>query len=213
MHFECIVRRQIHWEDLEHLQQDLIRKVHEDPSLFFLLISEPLSTFTFGRNASSEDLIWSKTELDEKAVQCASVSRGGKWTYHGPGQIVIYPIVQLGSIGFGSKEARRFVETFRQSIKQCFESWKLPILSGDNPFGIFLNDKKLVSFGLSFESGISSHGAAVYFSPQEDFFSGIRPCGQSDAEFTSLKEHLSDLNWHSAATSLTNSIKKGFKIS
>ncbi|NBT58569.1 hypothetical protein EBT16_07275 [bacterium] len=71
----------------------------------------------------------------------------------------------------------------------------------------------LVSFGLSFEQGISSHGASIYFSPQESFFSGIRPCGQSNATFTCLQEYLPDLTWHSAAVSLTNSIKKGFKIS
>lgn len=210
---KIITRQHIDWPTLETLQCDLIRKVEEDPSLFFLLVSEPLSTFTFGRNASADDLLWSQDQLLKNGVEVAPVSRGGKWTYHGPGQILIYPIVNLNSIGFSSKEARRFVETLRQSVKDCFDLWRLPARCEDDPFGLFIKEKKLVSFGLSFEKGISSHGLSVCFSPQQFFFSGIRPCGHSETQFTSLTDYLPDLTWHDAATALTNSIKKGFKIS
>lgn len=210
---ETIIQRDILWQNLEELQLELIQRVEDDPALFFLLVSEPLSTFTFGRNASDEDLLWSKSQLQESGVAVAAVSRGGKWTYHGPGQIVIYPIVNLRSLGFYSKEARRFVETLRQSIKECCESWQVPVHCEDDPFGIFVRDKKLVSFGLSFENGISSHGLSVCFSSQQFFFDGIRPCGHSETRFTSLKEYLPHLSWNDAAFALTNSIKKGFKIS
>jgi lipoate-protein ligase B len=207
-----IIRQNIDWHDLEQLQSELIQQVEEDPSRFFLLISEPSSTFTFGRNASPDDLLWSPAELTEKGVGLAQVSRGGKWTYHGPGQIVIYPIVNIKSLGFNSKEARRFVETLRQAVLDSCKAWGLPAQTGEEPFGIFVEAKKLVSFGLSFKNGISSHGLSVCFFPQQNFFSGIRPCGHSESVFTSLQEHLPDLTWHDAATSLTDSIKKSFKI-
>jgi lipoyl(octanoyl) transferase len=208
-----VIRQQIDWQELELLQQDLISQVTKNPSNFFLLVSEPSPTFTFGRNASQDDLLWSPSQLKENGVGLAQVSRGGKWTYHGPGQIVIYPIVNLKSIGFSTKEARRFVETLRQAVLECCQAWQLPAQTGENPFGIYLEEKKLVSFGLSFQNGISSHGLSVCFSPQQKFFSGIRPCGQSESVFTSLQEHLPSLTWHDAATSLTDSIKKSFKIS
>jgi lipoyl(octanoyl) transferase len=207
-----VIRQRIDWQELEQLQQDLIGRVEKNPSNFFLLVSEPLPTFTFGRNASQDDLLWSPSQLKENGVGLAQVSRGGKWTYHGPGQIVIYPIVNLKSLGYSSKEARRFVETLRQAIVECCQAWHLPVKPGENPFGIYLEEKKLVSFGLSFQNGISSHGLSVCFFPQEKFFSGIRPCGQIESAFTSLQEYLPSLTWHDAAISLTDSIKKSFKI-
>ncbi|MFM8269744.1 MAG: lipoyl(octanoyl) transferase LipB [Pseudomonadota bacterium] len=217
MRFECtevktVIHQQIKWQALEELQRELIQQVKKDPSLFFLLISEPSSTFTFGRNASRTDLIWSESQLKKNQVEVAAVSRGGKWTYHGPGQILIYPIVHLSSLGFSSKEARRFVETLRHSVKNCLESWHLPVQSEEEPFGLFIKEKKLVSFGLSFEGGISSHGLSVCFSSQQFFFNGIHPCGHSETQFTSLLEYLPHLKWCDAAEALVESIKKGFKF-
>jgi len=210
--FQVIICQQIAWEDLEELQNHLIRQVEDNSSSFFVLVSEPKSTFTFGRNASQDDLLWSPSQLKENGVELAKVSRGGKWTYHGPGQIVIYPIVNLKSLGFSAKEARRFVETLREAVLDCCKDWQLTVRSGNDPFGVFIGEQKLVSFGLSFENGISSHGLSVCFSPQQRFFSGIRPCGHSESVFTSLQEHLPNLTWHDAASALTNSIKKSFKI-
>ena len=151
--------------------------------------------------------------LKDNEADYYKINRGGDITYHGPGQIVIYPIVNLKSIGFSTKEARRFVETLSQAVLECCQAWQLPAQTGENPFGIYLEEIKIVSFGLSFQNGISSHGLSVCFSPQQKFFSGIRPCGQSESVFTSLQEHVPSLTWHNAAISLTDSIKKSFKIS
>jgi lipoate-protein ligase B len=156
--WEVIYKNQIPWTELESLQKSLVVEVKKNPKIRYLLLSEPLPTFTYGRNSDSRDLLWQETELKQMGVQLAPVSRGGKWTYHGPGQIVCYPIAALANLGFSQKEAKAFVNQLRASVLELFWSWKLPAKGQDDPYGIFIEKKKLASFGMSFEEGIYQHG-------------------------------------------------------
>jgi lipoate-protein ligase B len=211
LRWEVILKQNIPWEDLERLQEDLIRRAKQEPNLAFLLFSEPHSTFTSGRSADPSELVWSESERENKKVRVEKVSRGGKWTYHGPGQVVCYPIVNLDAAGFHKKKVRYFTETLRNAVLQSCLDWGIPAEAKDNPFGIFVGIKKLASFGLSFQQGISSHGVALYLKSQSDFFSGIRACGMTHQSFTCLHDFLPELSWNNAALALANSIEKGFK--
>ena len=213
MRAEVLIKRNIPWTELELLQQELIQKAKEAPDKVFLLVSEPQATFTFGRQSNHQDLLWEPAELRAKGVEIAPVSRGGKWTFHGPGQIVIYPIGALSSWKIPQKGARIFVETLRQAISDTCKSWNIPTLLSNEPFGLFVGKQKLASFGLSFEHGISSHGAAIYWSAQDSLLTGIRPCGMENPEFTFLQKFRPNLSWDDAAHQFIESIKKGFKIS
>lgn len=212
MNWEVITKRNIAWDQLETLQENLRQKVLQNPQQGFLLFSEPQPTFTFGRHSTSQDLLWNSQLLLEKKVAVAAVTRGGQWTYHGPGQILCYPIVCLASLGFSSKSARNFVEILRTSVFDLLTQWEVPVSQQDEPFGLFVDHRKLVSFGLSFEQGISSHGLALYLSSQEPYFSGINPCGKNDHSVSNLQSFLPACEWDVAARALANSIEKGFKI-
>lgn len=211
MRWEVVSKQNIPWENLETLQQEFIERAKRDPNVAFLLISEPHPTFTSGRSAEPSDLVWSESEREKRNIRIEKVSRGGKWTYHGPGQIVCYPIVNLESAGFHKKKVRYFTETLRNAVLQVCLDWGIPAEAKEDPFGVFVGSKKLASFGLSFQQGISSHGVALYLKPQSDFFSGIRACGMAEQAFTCLHDFLPELSWDNAAIALANSIEKGFK--
>jgi len=213
MRWEFIYRRDISWPELEKVHKTLIDQVKSDNSQAFLLISEPWPTFTYGRSSAPSDLVWSKELLDKEGVAVFPVTRGGKWTYHGPGQILIYPILHLPSHGYSSKSVRIFLEDLRWTVKEELEVLGCSELTSEEPFGLYLGHKKLVSFGFAFERGISSNGLAVYYTEQARFFAGIHPCGVCQGQSTSLSDLLpSQLSWNSVASSLADRIKNHLSL-
>lgn len=148
---ESFIYRKIPWDELERIQFDLIQKAAGSDHRF-LLLSEPLPTFTHGRSAEKEDLLWDSHELASRGMTLAPVSRGGKWTYHGPGQILVYPIGSLKAWGFSSKNAKAFVETFRNCLAAALVDWGVQAESKEEPYGLFAGNKKITSFGMSFET-------------------------------------------------------------
>lgn len=209
--WEVIYKPQIPWADLESLQSSLVSKVKQNPDTRYLLLSEPLPTFTFGRNSDASDLLWTETELKQKGVQIAAVTRGGKWTFHGPGQIVCYPIAHLASLGLGPKDTKNFVNLLRRAVLDALSLWNIPAKGQDDPYGIYVETKKLASFGMSFEGGVSQHGVALYLSPQLNFFSGIKACGASDTEFACVQDYRPELSWRVASEILSDFVEKCFK--
>lgn len=208
---ESFIYRNIPWKTLEKVQQELILRAQDCPTKKFLVLSEPHPTFTYGRNASRTDLLWQTDQLKNEAIEVAPVSRGGKWTYHGPGQILIYPIGTLATWGFSSKQAKLFLELFRECIAEAISNLGVCVRSKDEPYGLYVNHQKITSFGMSFEKGISSHGAALYVTPQKEF-AGIIPCGFQNTRYTCLSEQLPQADWLIAANAVLLSIKKGFKL-
>jgi lipoate-protein ligase B len=209
--WEIITNRNISWLDLENLQKELIQRVKKRPEESYLLVSEPLPTFTYGKTAQPSDFFWSKEQCEQKGIAIAAVARGGQWTYHGPGQVLCYPIASLEQLGFPQKGAKHFVEVLRSSVLNLCSFWNIPGVPSDHSYGVFVQGKKLASFGLSFAEGISSHGLALYVTPQETHFLGINPCGHSNLLFTCLQDYQPELPWNDAASTLLEFIKKGFK--
>ena len=95
MEWKTEIHQYLGFDQLEAVQEDRRQWVKANPEKGFMLIAEPLPTFTHGVSAKPEDCLWdSETLLNEK-VECVPVSRGGQWTYHGPGQLVAYTIVNV----------------------------------------------------------------------------------------------------------------------
>ncbi len=207
MIWTTIIKRNIPWQELEALQRDLIQKVKENSETAFFLVSEPTPTFTHGRFASPEDRLWSEEKLRAEGAETYAVSRGGRWTFHGPGQILIYPIVRLEQLGLSRRAAVTFVGTLRTAVRESLSSLGVTCEERSRPFGLYLDGKKIVSFGLDLEGGIASHGLALYLEDQSRFFPGIRPCGASCETVTSLRESGYRGTWEMVAATMTERIK------
>lgn len=208
---ETLTRRGIPWTELEALQAELVARVTRDPREAFLLISEPTPTFTYGLSGNPAELLW--PEPQRRGVQVHPVSRGGRWTYHGPGQVVIYPIGFLPKLGYPKRAARRFLNDLASSVLLFLTQHEITGEVRDTPFGVYLGDAKIASFGVSLRNGVSSHGLAFYLKPQTEYFHGIVPCGMAQPRITSLEEAGISLPWETAASELTDYIKRGFQAS
>lgn len=213
MPWEPITRRNIPWSELEDLQKKLQNRILEGDLTSYLLISEPQPTLTAGRTAELKDLILSEDVLASRGIKIEKVSRGGEWTYHGPGQVVIFPICSLENLGLHSKASRFFVERLRTAVQKGLRDLDIVTEIGDEPFGLYSDGAKVASFGLDFSKGVSGHGVAVYVEDQSVGFQSINPCGVVGPSLSCLRRLCSStVSWSNVAQSLVNSIKNSFQL-
>jgi len=152
-----------------------------------LLLVEHPPVFTLGRRGGSEHLLVSEQFLASHTIAVVHVERGGDITYHGPGQLVAYPIVDL--------EARRLgVLDFVWALEEIMLRTAADngVAAGRNPAnrGIWVADSKMGSIGIALRKGISFHGLAFNVNLDLTPFSWIQPCGLQGIQMTSLQKEL-----------------------
>jgi len=133
--------------------------------------------FTLGLNASREHL------LDAGDIPVVQVDRGGQVTYHGPGQLMIYPLIDLKRSRIG---VRDLVTGLEQSIVALVAEYDIDAMARKDAPGVYVESKKIASVGLRIRRGSSFHGMALNLDVDLATFSRINPCGFSDLEVTDL---------------------------
>ncbi|VUX55743.1 lipoyl-protein ligase [uncultured Woeseiaceae bacterium] len=133
--------------------------------------------FTLGLNASREHLL---TPGDIPVIQ---VDRGGQVTYHGPGQLMIYPLLDLKRAGLG---VRDLVTGLEQTVVDLLADFDIEAASRKDAPGVYVEGRKIASVGLRVRRGGSYHGMALNIDMDLEPFSRINPCGFSDLEVTDL---------------------------
>jgi lipoyl(octanoyl) transferase len=186
----CLVRRLgvVPYADAWALQKALAQPGEPDR---LLLLSHP-HTFTLGTSADDDNLLWDEAERARRGVALFRIDRGGDVTYHGPGQLVAYPIVHLaregGGVRVGAVEYLRRLEAVIITALGGYGVRAFPIagLTGvwvDTPRGA----EKIAAIGVRVTvRAITQHGFAVNLNTDLDYFSGIIPCGIRDRGVTSL---------------------------
>ncbi len=175
-------------------QRDLAtRRLHDEIGDVVLLLEHP-PVFTAGRRADRANLVFGQAELDRRGIDVVDVDRGGDFTYHGPGQLVGYPILRLAGIR-GVVEYVRALEEVNLATLRSFgiEGRRVPDFTGvwvdrpaspTNPLG---NPEKVTAIGVRVGAGgITQHGFAINVTTDLDDFTGIVPCGIADKGVCSL---------------------------
>ena len=166
-----------------------------------LLLLEHPPTYTFGRRASLDNLLFSEEQLAAENISTFWVDRGGDVTYHGPGQLVGYPIINLRRLqNRAQPDLHRYLRDLEQTIIDTLASfdvtaWRYPGYTGVwvdqvNPSGVS-EPHKMAAIGVKVSGdGISSHGFALNVHVNMHHFTGIIPCGIEDHPVTSLDAFL-----------------------
>lgn len=194
------------------LQQRLVELRKEDRIGDVLLLLEHTPVITLGRNANITNLLASPQKLASRGVELFECDRGGDVTFHGPGQLVAYPIFSL--CGFPSAQANRkhlgaveFVRWLEEVLIRVCETYA--IASGRVPglTGVWTRPQeskpqsKIAAIGVHISRGVTSHGFALNVNTDLDFFNLIIPCGITSKPVTSMKKELGrDLNVQEVAT-------------
>ena len=184
-----ILDQQLTFEQLENLQADLVRQKKDSwERQDFLLLSEVSPVITLGRNADQNHLLCSSKELKENKIDLVSVNRGGDITYHGPGQLLIYPLLDLKKYG---RDLRRYIHQLEQTVIDLLSQYSLKAHNDERYPGVWVNGKKIASLGVGCSQWITYHGLGLNVNTQlSDFFKMIVPCGLKGVEMTSLAHEL-----------------------
>lgn len=149
-----------------------------------LLLLEHPPVFTLGRNASRSDLLWPEEFLRRFGIEVFETDRGGKATYHGPGQLVGYPIVDLSP---DRRDVRRYVQDLGSALVTLLFALGLQaeMRLGDE-LGVWIDRRKIASIGIHLSRWRTTHGFALNVAPELWHFTGIVPCGLAGIEMTSV---------------------------
>ena len=152
-----------------------------------ILCLEHPRVFTLGRRGGRENLCVSEDFLTEKGVSVMATDRGGNITYHGPGQLVAYPIIDL-------KQRRLkvvdFVSGLEQTMIRTAGHWNIQAGTDRANRGVWLGGDKLGSIGIAVRRGVSFHGLALNVNTDMEPFAWINPCGLNQVRMTSFERHL-----------------------
>jgi lipoyl(octanoyl) transferase len=182
----------ISYADASALQQRLAaaRKAGAIDDVF--LLCEHPHVITLGRNASRANLLASENVLRQKGVELHSTNRGGDITYHGPGQIVGYPILNLANI---KRDVGWYVRALEEAMIRASADFGVTPYRVPGKTGIWVHagdtEEKLAAIGVHISRWVTSHGFAYNVSTDLRYFDLIIPCGIADRKATSLEKLLS----------------------
>jgi lipoyl(octanoyl) transferase len=170
---------------------DLQHRIHEArmaglaPDVLLLL--EHPHVFTFGKNAKKENILVSETALKEQGIDCVSIERGGDVTYHGPGQLIGYPIFFLEALKLKVVD---FVDRLEEVMIRVLASYGLPAERSSLNRGVWVKEAKLGFVGIALRRGITLHGFALNVAPKLSYYDMIYSCGLKGVEIVSLSSLL-----------------------
>lgn len=172
--------QQLNYKDTLKIQQDLREKIALNKSDDSLIIVEHDHVYTLGKNANPNNILNSNC----KVVQ---TDRGGDVTYHGPGQLVIYPIFNLKKKNIGVKF---YVQKIEKIIQLSLDDFNIDSHVPFKETGVWTNNKKIASIGIHVSRGVTMHGLAINVTTDLSYFDHIISCGIQGVEMTSIEKEL-----------------------
>lgn len=186
------------------LQKAIVAARHAGRGRDVLLLVEHEPVYTLGRHGRPDHLVWDERRRADEGIAFYRIDRGGDVTYHGPGQIVGYPILDLRALGLGVRE---YVERLEAGLIAACADFGVEARVIDGLPGVWVGDAKVAAIGIRCSRGVTSHGFALNVSTNLQHFDGIVPCGLSDRGVTSLERELGrSPGWAEVARSVAHRV-------
>ncbi len=152
-----------------------------------LLLLEHPSVFTLGRRGGEDNLQVPRSMLEQSGVEIHEIERGGNITYHGPGQLVAYPIVHLRE---NRMKVVDFVNALEEIMLRTAADWDVRAVRDERNRGIWIGDNKLGALGIAVRRSVSYHGFALNVNLSLEHFKWINPCGLQGVGVTTMAREL-----------------------
>ena len=168
------------------------KSAKENTTPFHLIMIEHPHVYTFGKSADRENLLATDETLKDMEAKVYDIERGGDITYHGPGQLVVYPIFDLEALGMGIKT---FVHSIEYCIIQTLSDYGITAGTIPDRIGVWIdidkpNERKIAAIGIKCSRFVSMHGLALNVNTDLAMFNHIVPCGIVDKGVTSMEMEL-----------------------
>ncbi len=180
----------IGYDEALALQESAARRVAAgEQETFFLLEHEPV--FTLGRNASASDILFTPERCRQLGIEVRETDRGGKVTYHGPGQLVGYPVLDLSP---DRRDVKRYVTDLEEVIIRALADFGISAARSplrERVTSVWVGNDKIAAIGVHLSRWITTHGFALNVTDEPlENFRGIVPCGIADGGVTSMERVL-----------------------
>ena len=180
------------WELQKRIQSRLIAAKRADPPEdipHVMLLLEHPPVYTLGKSGSRENLVWDDGRLDAEGVEFHHIDRGGDITFHGPGQLVGYPILDLDRF---FTDIHRYLRELEESVIEVLAEYGLTGDRVEGRTGVWIGpdergaERKVCALGVRCSRWVTMHGFALNVQPRMAFYEGIVPCGIEDRGVTSM---------------------------
>jgi lipoyl(octanoyl) transferase len=173
------------YRDAWDLQAELVRELRAGRGEDTLLLLEHPHVFTLGKASSPDDLLWDKEKRRRREVEVVWSDRGGEATYHGPGQLVGYPVLDLQHLGLTIPE---YLAGLERSLIEYLRDLGIESEPGKPGLtGVWRGEEKLAAIGIKLNRSVVSHGFALNLTTDLGYFDGIVPCGHAELRPTSVE--------------------------
>jgi lipoyl(octanoyl) transferase len=168
--------------EARELQLALLEKVHAGAEPNTMLLLEHPHVYTKGRLSKQTDVLLPEEELAAKGIPVYETDRGGQVTYHGPGQLVVYPIINLREWGGPVK----YVRALEQVVIATLAEMGITANCEPGNTGVWTDQGKIAAIGVKISRGIAFHGLALNVNTDVSLYQNIIPCGIADRSVTSM---------------------------
>ncbi|HSE98176.1 MAG TPA: lipoyl(octanoyl) transferase LipB [Blastocatellia bacterium] len=165
------------------VQEEAVNRLKGGEGIEHLFLLEHPHVFTLGRGADKSNILASAAQLEEKSVEIHETGRGGDVTYHGPGQLVGYPIVNLRP---DRMDVHRYVRDLEEVLIRSIADFGIKGERITGLTGVWVGSEKIAAIGVRIARWITSHGFALNVNTDLDYFRMIVPCGIADKGVTSI---------------------------
>ncbi len=209
---KCIVYQLglIEYQAATFLQRKLHRERMDGKMSDMLLLLEHPPTITVGKSGDLDHVLVPQEELSKEHISLFFTDRGGDVTYHGPGQLVGYPILNLKE---RNRDIHQYVRDLEEVILRTLNSFCIPANRKNDHAGIWVNEEQIASIGLSIRKWITMHGFALNVKPKLGHFLNINPCGILGQKATSIVEILAkNISMETVTKKLINFFSEVFDV-
>ena len=200
------------YEEAFALQKRLVTMRSQDSICDTLILLEHPPVFTVTRKATLKNILASPDELQDKGISLCKTNRGGDITYHGPGQIVGYPIMNLKDHG---KDLHKYIRSIEEIIISLLMDYGITAHRDKANPGVWIGDEKIAAIGIAVKSSWTTmHGFAFNVNPDLNHYSLIVPCGLTNKGITSLSKLLgTPISMEEVREKLVHHYAEVFKLS
>lgn len=182
------------------LQNRLAERIAAGEQPPTLLLLEHPHTYTIGRRGGRQHILWAAEEIERRGIAVFEVDRGGDITYHGPGQLVGYPLLPLAAPGWQGERLPQadfigYVRRLEQVLIGTLQTYGLSAVQREGLTGVWVEriggnvPVKIASIGVKVDArGVTRHGFALNVQPEMDYWQGIVPCGLDGVQMSALNE-------------------------
>lgn len=194
------------WELQKELHKLRTDKLIDD----ILITTEHNHVYTLGRAGDKNHLLLKEDELKEQGISYFEIDRGGDLTYHGPGQLVSYPIFDLNNFG---KDSHKFLRDLEEVVILTLKEYGIKGTRDEGLTGVWVDENKICAIGIKISRWVTMHGLALNANNSLDLFGNIIPCGIFHKGVTSIKQETgNEVKMDYLIKNIINNFQKVFSV-